>query len=225
MSMLAVVAVAIVGLLFLAIVPLLSGSEQSGRTQTSADAAALAGAQDVREYVLDQLHSVFTVGGWNSFGTLIGPARGYGAAQSYASANDAELITYSYDPSRDRFSVRTRLLAEAPNGDRAESLATASLGVKLGTCGIGRHTTVVGYEEEPTPEPPPDPPADPDPDESAPPTSSPTPTQTPTPVPILGFEYRFTCDGFDSGWSLEISDLLDDTADWLDDQLVPSLVE
>lgn len=213
-GVIAVVAIGLIALLFFAILPLLSGTEQSGRTQTSADAAALAGAGEIRTVVLDELGTVIRASGGVPFRGLIRAARGYGVAQSYAGSNGADLSEYRYDPWSDEVTARTNLREVAPNGDHAESLATASLGVELGNCVFASDRVVIGFEPVPTPGPTPSPSVSP----------TPTPTPEPEPVPIYGDEYRFRCPGFDSGARGEPGEVLTAAHDWLDAQLRPSLL-
>lgn len=218
-----VVAVGVVALLFLAVLPLLRGTDQAGRTQTSADAAALAGAEAVREHALANLGSVIVLTGSVSFADLLGPSRGLGEATVYASRNDASVAQYRYDPLADEVYVKTasndappRSGDHAPGVTRTESEATAELGVPLARCTFDVTRVITGYEPPPTPTP------EPTPTDPAAPT--PTPTPTPTPVPIYGNEFRFRCPGYDSGASESLADVLDDARDWLDDALEPSLV-
>lgn len=212
------VSVALIGLLLVAVIPLLAGTEQAGRTQTAADAAALAGARDVRDLVLDDLDRVISDGGIG-IGELLGPSRGLSAASAYASRNDADLIAYRYDALGDEVRVETRLREVAPNGDRARQEATAALGVELGRCGFDRDQVIVGYEPPPTPTPTPTPTPSPTP------TPPPTPEPPPEPVPIYGWEYRFRCPGYDSGAHLDVLDVLSGARAWLDSALEPRLVQ
>src|SRR3954452_10688618 len=114
-AVLVVTAVAVVAVLMLFVIPLISGTEQSSRAQTGADAAALAGAVSVRERARDELASVHlsdlalgeTAGQWQ-FVTAVPPFSGFHDAQSYAAANGSTLSPagYSYDPVNDRISVQ-----------------------------------------------------------------------------------------------------------------------
>lgn len=69
-----------------------------------------------------------------------------------------------------------------------------------------------------------DPDATPTPTPGPTPTPTPTPTPPPEPVPIYGFEYRFTCPGYDSGALRDPGDVLTDAHRWLEDALEPRLV-
>lgn len=216
-----VVSVGVVALLFLAVLPLLVGTDQKSRTQTAADAAALAGAESIRELVLDDLGDVIRPGGGVSFAELLRGSPGLGQAQFYAGRNDATVGDYQYDPYADEIRVVTRSTQAPPRSggepagiDRTEAVATAEVGVELAECVF----SVSQKEVEPVPAPEPPPPA-------PEPTASPTPTPTPTPVPVYVDEYRFSCPGLGSvPASLDLGDVLDDARALLDDALKPRLV-
>ncbi len=214
-AVLVVVSVGVVALLFVAVLPLLQGTEQAGRTQTSADAAALAGAQEVRRVALDHVGDV--VLGLTTYGALLGPARGHTQAADYAGRNGAELAGYAQDPWRDEVEVRTRLREQMPDGQRAERDATASLGVALARCAGDSRDVVVGYEPVPEPEPA-------DPDTTPDPDAPDEPEEEPEPVPIIETEYRFTCPGYDSGWTRPRAALEGPVRSWLTGALEPHLV-
>lgn len=223
-ALLVVGAVVVIGVLLIAVLPLLSGTEQSSRTQTSADAAALAGAAEVRRVVLDELGSVVRAEGGTSLSALLGPARGHGQAQLYAGRNGADVAGYGYDAWADEVTVRTRLREDGPSGGRSESLATAAVGVQLARCAFDRDEVIVGYEDPPEPEPEPEPTEPPDPDDPTP-TPTPTPPEPdPEPIPIYGWEYRFRCPGYDSGARDDVSVVLDGARSWLESALEPRLV-
>lgn len=214
-AVLVVVSVGVVALLFVAVLPLLQGTEQAGRTQTSADAAALAGAQEVRRVALDHVGDV--VLGLTTYGALLGPARGHTQAADYAGRNGAELAGYAQDPWRDEVEVRTRLREQMPDGQRAERDATASLGVALARCAGDSRDVVVGYEPVPEPEPA-------DPDTTPDPDAPDEPEEEPEPVPIIETEYRFTCPGYDSEWTRPRAALEGPVRSWLTGALEPHLV-
>ncbi|WP_159066846.1 hypothetical protein [Cellulomonas timonensis] len=214
-AVLVVVAVGVVALLFLAVLPLLQGTDQAGRTQTAADAAALAGAEEVRKVALDHVGDV--VLGATTYGSLLGPARGHTQASDYATRNGGELVGYAQDPWRDEVEVRTWLREQMPDGQRAERDAVAALGVALARCAGDSRDVVVGYEPVPTPEPT-DPEATPDPDDPD------EPEEEPEPVPIIESEHRFTCPGYDSGWTRPRAALEGPVRSWLTSALEPHLV-
>ncbi|MFS0701353.1 hypothetical protein AB6N24_15390 [Cellulomonas sp. 179-A 4D5 NHS] len=223
-ALVVVVCVGVVALLFLAVLPLLVGTDQKSRTQTAADAAALAGAEAVREHALAHLGDVIRPVGGVSFADLLGPSRGLGQAQVYAARNDATVGEYRYDPFADEVRVVTRSTQAPPRSggepasiDRTQAGATAEVGVDLAECVFSVSQKLVGHEPVPTPEPPP--PGAPEP------TPSPTPTPTPTPVPIYDDEYRFSCPGLRAvPASLDLAAVLGDARAALDDALKPKLV-
>ncbi|WP_258726149.1 hypothetical protein [Cellulomonas sp. NS3] len=225
-ALVVVVSVGVVALLFLAVLPLLVGTDQKGRTQTAADAAALAGAESVREHALAHLDDVIRPVGGVSFAAMLGQSRGLGQAQVYAARNGATIVVeqYRYDPFADEVRVVTRSTqAPARSGgepasiDRTQAVATAEVGVDLGECVFSVSQKLVGHEPVPTTEPPP--PGAPEP------TPAPTPTPTPTPVPIYDDEYRFSCPGLRAvPASLDLGAVLDGAREALDDALKPKLV-
>jgi len=210
-----VVAVGVVALAFLGVVPLLSGTEQAGRTQTATDAAALAGAGEVRRVALDSVGAV--VMGETTFAALLGPARGHGQAADYASRNGAELVRYAQDPWRDEVRARTSLREQMPDGQRAERDGVAELGVALARCAVDSRDVVVGYEPVPEPEPEPS-------DGDTEPGAPPEPVEEPEPTPIIETDYRFTCPGYDSGWTRPRAALEGPVRSWLTGALEPRLV-
>ncbi len=221
-SVVVVVIVGVIALVLVGTLPLLSGTEQSGRTQTSADAAALAGAQSIRERALEELALVTAgvltgsgglSGSW-TFGGAVGPASGYTAAAQYAQRNGAELPAewYDYDPFGDTVSVRTRLTETSPNGDHTESEARAQLGVHLAECRLTASRDEV-EQPEPTPTP-------------TGPDGEPTPVEPqPEPEPTYtDWEFGFTCPGLRPVTGSTLLGVLAGAADRLDAALTPRLV-
>lgn len=194
------------------VLPLMSASDQGTRTSTAAQAAALAGAGDLRDDVLAGTPSA--VAGGITWVSLLGASHGSGAAASLAADNDSTLIDYAFSRSTGIVKATTRLDEAAPGVDgagtgHATSEASAALGVALGSCAVGTRTVVTGYST-PTPTPSPDP-DDPEP--------------TPTPVPVYGTEYRFTCPGYSTGWSASATSVSNAAVHWLSSHLEPSLVD
>jgi len=226
------VSLALIALLLIAIVPLLSATEQSARAQTAADASALAGATSVRDRAEAELRGVRLLdlalgelsGSWR-FSTAVTAMSGFGAAEDYARRNAAVLYParYSYDASRDRVRSGVELRELAPNDEHAEAAAVASLGLELSACRFDAGRSVTWTTPPPTPSPTP------------PPTPGPTPTPTPTPTPSPPFVptpvygpwgFTFSCPG-DRGFTesgASFTHVRDRAADRLHDRARPRLV-
>ncbi|MEK8227396.1 hypothetical protein NKG05_16775 [Oerskovia sp. M15] len=97
-----------------------------GRARTVADAAALAGAERIREHFLEELAgtSLRSVTGGNDLGGTWWPTRsplpsmGYSAANDYAWKNGGEVLPawYAYDVRGGTVTVQARLAEPAPGG-------------------------------------------------------------------------------------------------------------
>lgn len=221
--------VAVLAVVFVALLPLLRGTEQAARTQTSADAAALAGAEDVRQGVLDDLAEVTlwtvvgshpTYGEWTP-GAGLPVMIGYGAAHEYARDNGAQVAPsdYHYEPLDGTVWVRSRLQEQAPGGGRAMSEATASTGLQVSDCRL-----TASRSELPPPSPSPSP--TPTPTASPSPTPSPTPTPTEPPAPIYTeWEFVFSCPGEGSVSGSSLSTVLAGARGIVDDAMEPRLVD
>jgi len=221
---LAVALVGVIALLFVGTVPLLRGTDQAGRGRTVAEAAALAGARQVREHFLTELAGVslgaLTGGGglqgsWSADSPL--PMMGYGEAAAYAAANDGVVPPewYAYRVSDGTVSVRARLREDAPGGGHTESTATARLGVVLGSCRLRASRGEI---------PPPPPPPEPTPTPTDEPTPSPTPTEPPPPQ-YTPWEFTFRCDGTGTIHGQDLASVLDRAHDMLASAARPRLVE
>ena len=222
------VIVGILFLLFLIIIPLLSGTEKAGRTQTAADAAALAGALSARDRAVDEVEDAVqafpaalsgTSKTWR-FQDATAGGSGYGDAAAYAARNNASIDSYHHEASLDRVEVDVRLDQPAPQGGPVLSRAVAQVGVELESCEIVALRSITGYTTPPPPTPTPTP--------TPAPTPTPTPTPTPpfVPQPIFGpWSFTMSCDG-KHGFQLANSDvaqLVDDAVDRLED-LEPRLI-
>lgn len=199
------VLVGVISLLLLAVVPLLMGTEQAGRSQTASDAAALAGAVGARDRAVVELaEAVPTLSpaalsglsaSWR-FGAAAGGASGLTDATTFAARNDAVVEEYRHDGTRDRVTVGTRATRPGPEGTDVRSEASASLGVELASCVVRAGRSITGWTEPP---PPPSPPA---PEPTPTPTPTPSPTPTFVPEPVYGpWSYTMSCDG-DDGFSV-----------------------
>lgn len=141
------------------------GADQQvgAQSRTTADAAALAGADIARESILDRI-----LGG-NIDLTGFGSALGSTAARDYAERNGGTLEDYDYNPFTGRVEVTVRVPFGDGSGSRTQQSAAALAFSPAGLC----------HEETPPP-PTPTPTPTPDPDD----TETPTPTPPP-PDPIL----------------------------------------
>lgn len=116
------------------LMPLGRAADLSERSRAAADAAALAGVQDVRDELVRRLSRPLpnraAVSDW------VGCGSGGGEASDLAARNDATLVAYCYAPGPDRVSVQVRGRTGLPDGDsaRPEAEATAELGLRWGTC-------------------------------------------------------------------------------------------
>ncbi len=198
------VVVGMTALLLVAVEPLLRATEGKGRTQTGADAAALAGAVAARDTAVGELPGLAwafwpaaltgTSATWRLSAATAGGA-GVTQASQYAARNGAVLTEYQHQASRDRVRVTVRL--DEPTGPENVALdarAEARVGVELASCEARAGREIVGWTEppEPTPTPTPDP--------TATPTPTPTPSPTPpfVPQPVYGpWGFTFRCDGAD----------------------------
>ena len=77
-------------------IPLGSAVDAKARNRTAADAAALAGAEGVREDLLASIGSDGVPGSWTDLPGAAGLGRH--AAERYAAYNDARLVSYHFDP-------------------------------------------------------------------------------------------------------------------------------
>lgn len=193
--------------------PLVVATANSDQAENSADAAALAGAERVRELALDRVGLLLP---GQSLGDRMPASAGIAQASTYAQRNGADLSSYAVSFTRDRVDVEVYLrdAGEVHEGSgRTHRRARASVGVELAQCRLGTVSVLV----EPTPTPTPTPAPTPDP--------SATPTPTPTPPPLVyRTDYQMRCPGFSSSWATDRHDALAQGRAWLADNLAPRLV-
>lgn len=130
-----------------AIVPLGRATDEASTAKTAADAAALAGAEDVRSFLLVR------TAGWSfaSRDELFDMLRcdlGRSAAEAYARRNGAMLREYCYDPFSDRIEASVAMRDAGVGGEAATATSTASVGWALRSC---------RWEDDPIPPPVPEP--------------------------------------------------------------------
>lgn len=133
--------------------PLAGASTQQAKTQSAADAAALAGADAVIGGIADNLKGV---GSWNGSWHGLASVNGADRAAAYAAENDATLIAYNGPSSANDWQVDARVRRVI---DGTEYTSDASAKLRLPSCSI--------EDDEPTPTPPPED----DEDEDTPPDS------------------------------------------------------
>ncbi|MBO3088552.1 hypothetical protein [Cellulomonas dongxiuzhuiae] len=184
----AVVAVVVGALLLIGMVGSAANDEREART--AADAAALAAVDrwrlDLRSAFDAATGSSDAADFWAFAGTDLGSLASGGmtsAADRYAQANDAELVSFDVDPANARVTVRVRHLDTVPETTtRKESVATAELVLRSGVCRSGSRLgfLVGGTCRTSAPPPPPVPSPTPEPTPSP---GEPTPSPTPPPPP------------------------------------------
>lgn len=132
--------------------PLTKASDAKAKSNSAADAAALAGVDSIRLDLRDALTTKGWLGDWNLYGDLIGG--GMESARDYASRNDATLVTYHADLLH--LEVYAKVRGRVFDGHRAESQATAKL--QLPTCTTKPDDTPPPKDDDPPPsadDPPP----------------------------------------------------------------------
>lgn len=144
-ALLLIIFAIIAGLMVLVVwaLPIAGASTQQAKTQSAADAAALAGADAVVGGLADTLKGL---GSWNGSWSSLGSTSGAERAAAYANHNGATLISYTGPASMGGWQTHARV-RRTVDGQTYESQATARL--ELPSCSIA--------EASPTPTPtPPD---------------------------------------------------------------------
>lgn len=156
-------------------VPFGTAVDAKAQNRTAADAAALAGAEGVREDLLATIGSDGVPGSWTDLPGAAG--LGQPAAAEYAALNDARLVEYWFDPSNG--TAHATVEGRGVDGEPSRSSAVAQ--VDLPSCEA---------LEPPEPPEPSGPAADPEDAEDPPATESPAPPPPPVDVSV-------SCNGFD----------------------------
>jgi hypothetical protein len=167
-------------------IPFGTAVDAKAQNRTAADAAALAGAEGVRDDLLASIGSDGVPGSWTDLAGAAGLGRS--AAEQYASYNGATLVSYWFDPTDGTAHVEV----EGHSVDGRPSRSSAVAQVDLPTC--------EALETPEASEPPADAPEDPE----GPPEPGPTepPAEPPAPVDVsvscgdfdLTFQVRYTED-------------------------------
>lgn len=142
---------------------------QESTLQTAADAAALAGAQEIVSQAPGQVVSSIRTGSGFA-GTL-----GQSAASEFAQRNGATLIRYRYLAASDRIEVTVRSQNALVSGARESATASAQVGLRLQACVVG-----------PAPSPSPSTPASPS-------TPGGSPSPRPTTPPPTSYDTMADC--------------------------------
>lgn len=162
-AIIVVVAVLLLALAMLYLPRLAKASGQADAIQSAADAAALAGAQQIAKDAPGALVSALVSGHGLSCGM------GQVAASSFADRNGTNLVSYCYHPTTDRVEVVVESKNVTETGRRERRSATGSLSLDLGPCELPDPP-----EQPPSPSTPP-PPDEPGGPPATPPTSPPPP--------------------------------------------------
>jgi hypothetical protein len=165
-------------------IPFGTAVDAKARNRTAADAAALAGAEGVREDLLAGLGDAGMPSSWHDLPGVAGMGRS--AAEEYARYTDATLLSYYFDASDGTAHVEVE--GQQVDGQLSHSEAVAQ--VDLPSCDPldppDPPTPTVSPEPDPGPSPGDGAPGDPAPSESPPP---------PPPAPPVDVSVH--CDGFD----------------------------
>lgn len=214
------VSLAVIVLLFVAVLPIAAQTQRSDIAESAADAAALAAAERIRELALERVTTLPAGGGL----VAAMPANaGVTAAATYASRNSSDLVGPAYSVDWGRGTVDVEVLMRDSRADapaRVRRAATAELGVALSRCEIRTSRYMLPVPTpSPTPTPTPSPGA----------TPTPTPSPTPPPPPVWVSEHRFACSttgGTDyvSPTFARLADAREAGRVWLEDRLRVRLV-
>jgi hypothetical protein len=163
-------------------IPLGSAVDAKARNRTAADAAALAGAEGVREDLLAGLGDAGFPRSWSDLPGAAGLGRS--AAEEYARYNDATLLTYWFDPTDGTAHVEVE--GQEVDGQLSHSTAVAQVDLP--------HCDPLDPPDPPTPPTPdPAPGQGGKPDDKGP--GNPLPSEPPPPAPPVDLSVH--CDGFD----------------------------
>jgi hypothetical protein len=132
--------------------PLTQASDAKAKSNSAADAAALAGVDSIRLDLHDALTTRGWLGDWNAYGDIIGG--GIESAKDYAARNDATLVEYHSDLLH--LEVYAKVRGRTVDGHTTESQATAKL--QLPICATKPDDTPPPKNDDPPPgddDPPP----------------------------------------------------------------------
>ncbi len=159
-------------------VPFGTATDAKAQNRTAADAAALAGAEGVREDLLASIGSDGVPGSWTDLPGAAG--LGQAAAAEYAELNDARLVEYWFDP----VDGTAHATVEGRGFDGEPSRSSAVAQVDLPSC------------DALEPPEPPEEPADEDEEGAGDPDGGPAVPESPAPPPPP-VDVSVSCNGFD----------------------------
>jgi uncharacterized membrane protein len=108
-------------------------TDAKSKVQSAADAAALAGAQQIRKEVPELVSTAIQDGGASPF--VLDPGEmGVKQAWDFAGRAGAAVIEYSYIPDTDTVHVKVESLSLSVSGSKAVAVAEARVGKTLGVC-------------------------------------------------------------------------------------------
>jgi hypothetical protein len=162
-------------------IPLGAAVDAKARNRTAADAAALAGAEGVREDLLAGLGDAGLPGSWTELPSVAGLGRS--AAEEYAHYNDATLLSYWFDASDGTAHVEVE--GQDVDGQLSHSSAVAQVDLP--------HCDPLDPPDPPTPTETATPDPDGDGNDEGP--ADPLPSEPPPPPPPVDLSVH--CDGFD----------------------------
>lgn len=122
---------ALIAITFWVMLPIGSAVNQKSGAQNAADAAALAGADDVIDHVVDDL-TTLPVEPFAPDTFFCG--LGESDARKLAQANGAHVTSYCYDWHRDEATVHVATNKALPGGQHSRAKAVARTGVPWGDC-------------------------------------------------------------------------------------------
>ena len=161
-AVMVVVTVAVVAVTGLGVLRLGAAVDERGQAQTAADAAALGGAEAVREGLPALFAGVRSIEDLEGVGDALTCGTGQEGAVGLATANGAEVTSYCYDSFTDRVEVEVvnRTTGDAATG-AATATAVAGLGLLIDDCTRtpDPSATPSGEPEPPDPGPEPSEPA------------------------------------------------------------------
>lgn len=107
--------------------PITQASDAKAKSNSAADAAALAGVDSIRDNLREALITKGWLGSWGAYGDIVGS--GIESARSYADRNDATLVGYNSDLLH--LEVYAKVRGRTVDGHATESEATAKLDLPL----------------------------------------------------------------------------------------------
>jgi len=216
-AVMVVVTVAVVAVTGLGVLRLGAAVDERGQAQTAADAAALGGAEAVREGLPALFAAVRSAQDLDGVADALTCGVGQEAAVELAAANGAEVTSYCYDSSADRVEVE---VANRATGDAATGTATATAAAGLGLL-IDDCTRAP--DPSATASPGPEPGAEPDPEAEPDPAAGPEPSQ-PAEITLTCGDVTVEFEPADGG-GLRLATPPEELAEQLEDAFEPRLVE